>query len=517
MRAHGGGCPVLRRQGPSPGAVLAVVGDAGAAPTRARGFGHFLRPPRPRERLLPGPGAALERWRTWMTALTCHQPRSSDQRRPNPDIPAGYTYLLQLVAHDMVDSEGLPEAAADTITDAFDIRSRRLVLQTLYGEADAVPASAPYMQLGPARGRDRAIPGRDLPRDLVNRRPLIEDVRNDYHSNMSQLATLFLQFHNAVAAMLPPTLAPECAFRLAQHATILIYREVVRRDLMPRILHPDIAALYADGRPILTPDPPAELSLEFCVGAFRFGHVMVRDWYELVSPVTPFSQVLRQTMRALPAPQATMPLAAGWLARWSRFFPMPGMPAPMESMCFVPTPPLYSAGGMFEPLLGDPPQRHGLLYRDLNTALLFGLWSPFALREAIVDRDRRFAVLPQAQTVSDEIARWLGEDGFMNSSAAAREAIATDPPLPFYVLFEAWWEGGGDGRRLGPLGSTIVAETLFGALDRWRPAYERDTLTASLTALHPALAPLGDCTGMPTIVARVAAANRWDATVPAFL
>ncbi|MFY0022451.1 hypothetical protein ABTQ05_21220, partial [Acinetobacter baumannii] len=45
--------------------------------------------------------------------------------------------------------------------------------------------------------------------------------------------------------------------------------------------------------------------------------------------------------------------------------------------------------------------------------------------------------------------------------------LAADPPLPFFIRFEAAWGGrggGGEGRHLGVLGSIIVAETIYGAL-----------------------------------------------------
>jgi hypothetical protein len=44
------------------------------------------------------------------------------------------------------------------------------------------------------------------------------------------------------------------------------------------------------------------------------------------------------------------------------------------------------------------------------------------------------------------------------------EAIVDDPPLPFFVLFEA--DVKHDGLRLGPLASIIVAEAIVGAMMR---------------------------------------------------
>jgi hypothetical protein len=48
------------------------------------------------------------------------------------------------------------------------------------------------------------------------------------------------------------------------------------------------------------------------------------------------------------------------------------------------------------------------------------------------------------------------------------ETISNDPPLPLFILFEAMQELGAEGLRLGPLGSIIVAEVVFSALERGR-------------------------------------------------
>jgi hypothetical protein len=42
------------------------------------------------------------------------------------------------------------------------------------------------------------------------------------------------------------------------------------------------------------------------------------------------------------------------------------------------------------------------------------------------------------------------------------ETLSNDPPLPFFILFEAMQQT--EGLQLGLLGSIIVSETIFGAL-----------------------------------------------------
>jgi hypothetical protein len=50
------------------------------------------------------------------------------------------------------------------------------------------------------------------------------------------------------------------------------------------------------------------------------------------------------------------------------------------------------------------------------------------------------------------------------------ETISNDPPLPFFILFEAMQQPQAEGLHLGPLGSIIVSEVVFGAIARARQA-----------------------------------------------
>src|SRR5262249_59813687 len=63
------------------------------------------------------------------------------------------------------------------------------------------------------------------------------------------------------------------------------------------------------------------------------------------------------------------------------------------------------------------------------------------------------------------------------------ETLSNDPPLPFFVLFEAMQQPEARGLHLGPLGSIIVAEVIFGALAIARPSEEFSSL-AELSGKH---------------------------------
>ena len=76
------------------------------------------------------------------------------------------------------------------------------------------------------------------------------------------------------------------------------------------------------------------------------------------------------------------------------------------------------------------------------------------------------------------------------------ERIVVDPPLPFFVLFEAARIGRPDevdgGQTLGPLGSVIVAETILGAMKAHPLGIEGDTLQARIKTCAEAIFNMRD-------------------------
>ena len=124
------------------------------------------------------------------------------------------------------------------------------------------------------------------------------------------------------------------------------------------------------------------------------------------------------------------------------------------------------SGEVFGPV--DETESVGLAYRDLLSSAFIPQWSVAALAAEI--RARRPALAGLSPLLSDDrererqIGDWLGRHRL--ASGLSDEDIgflASDPPLAFYVLFEAAREM--EGRRLGVLGSLILAETLYRALD----------------------------------------------------
>ena len=125
-------------------------------------------------------GEDLEAARTVFAALYDALPQV--EQRDNPNIPAGYTYLLQLVAHDVVNSTEPLWVAAESDITASNARSTTLQLDTLYGGGPTIcplafvpatgetePDYATQLRIGrvsdaAALQLTGACPFRDLPR-----------------------------------------------------------------------------------------------------------------------------------------------------------------------------------------------------------------------------------------------------------------------------------------------------------------------------------------------------------------
>lgn len=479
----------------------------------------------------------------------------------NPQIPAGYTYLLQLTAHDLVSTTTGFWSAGGPRPGVANVAGAPLRLRTLYGDG---PGACPFaFAFAPDGARDLtrsrfrlsaigdapvATPNtqafRDIgraatPGTLGTRRgsgeALLADTRNDQSALLAQVTGLFEMLHNAILDMIPPvgTLpakamreAAAARFAVAREATALVFRAVLRADVLPRVLDPAVQAFYGGAAPDLL-DRPADgaVPLEFSHGAFRFGHAMARDRYHIGSLASaPLADLLRLTSSRSPN---AMPLTRKWILRWSQLFHLPGLPAPNASMKLGPQhSPMLIADGLFDPIAeGDPV---GVAFRDLMSSSLAGLRSVNDLAAQLLRLRPKLAALSpmlvDAAARRAALAAWLRRDPVLSLLTETDvEALADEPPLPFYVLFEAEREAAGE--RLGILGSILVAETIYGALLREPlPSEVGDGgLTTSLDRLCATW--LGDwrfpdkpvVQDMPELIAFVARRLDLTAADPAFL
>lgn len=436
----------------------------------------------------------------------------------NGRIPAGYTYFAQLAGHDIVHGAMTTISLADGSLPRVNLRSRPLVLDTVYGRGptdDPISYEMPEapgelrekLRLGHIRMTEPGKPNaacpvytaRDVPRarieglsDPANEGAadtLLTDPRNDDSVNLSQLTTLFLMFHNAVIDTLrsrspfpddvsaSPELLSFARFSLARQITAAVYRGIVVKDLLPRLIRPEIWKLYNQARPRPLADAPdGRMPIEFCDAAYRLGHAMVRASYRMSRQTETFG--VRDMIETSSARRAReTPIRDIWVWEWSRFFSIDGS-RPQLSRRIGPS---YNAVMLYDSLFrnayapgsGDTvdPTMSGLLYRDLVRGSLSGLRSVNALAELMPA-----AVLDQSRLLADREHRiatlraWLDAGDTVAFEPGERDAIAADPPLLFYLLFEAAQEE--DGKSFGTLASVITADVFAGALEQSRDLVE---------------------------------------------
>jgi Animal haem peroxidase len=441
-----------------------------------------------------------------------HHARSAE-RWENPFIPSGYTYLLQFIAHDLVHSAIPLSVAGGLGRGTTNARRTPLRLETLYGSG---PVGSPHiyaldapnddrrtkLRLGRMRWKENepasGCPFRDIARTPAENvtgidrsiagvrvaltEALVADPRNDDHAVMSQLTALLALLHNGLVDIIrgrEDTAGPNGRFGAAykrflcaRSALTAIYHNIIRNDLMQRVIHPAIYASYCGPSPHFMDRlasagrlAPAdwEIPFEFSHGAFRFGHAMVRPEYQINDlSLHDLNNTLEKTSANDPG---NMPLDETWMVQWSRFFEINGS-TPNFSRRIGP----HLSDGLgndqiFPPF--DETARVGLLYRDLLGAGVAGMWSVDALIAEI--GDRRPHLIAMSRLLADrayrvdQLREWLvSSQTYGALTEEDVETLSNDPPLPFFVLFEAMQQT--EGLRLGLLGSIIVSEVRFGAL-----------------------------------------------------
>jgi hypothetical protein len=409
----------------------------------------------------------------------------------NPKIPAGYTYLGQFVDHDItLDTTPLKQQKADPLA-TTNFRSPALDLDSLYGDG---PGIHPYLYakdgislppgprflIGKAHESDglvaQRIPERpnDLPRNSHGH-ALIFDERNDENLLVAQFHLLMLKFHNKVVdriAASKPGLTGLDLFHEARRVVTWHYQWIVLFDFVEKLTEPGlIRRIKQEGRRFYRFRAKPYMPAEFAAAAYRLGHSMVRQSYShnavfrtggitegTLNLMFNFTGKSGQIVGDLapdvpPTPLGPLrSLPSNWVIDWRRFFELGTLAQTDPTFTlnlsrrldpFI-VPELHALPG-HPPDMTTPQAREFVLpFRNLRRGAQIGLPSGQDVCLAM-----GFAPLSQAN-LSD------GEDGVV----AATHGFHKRTPLWYYILKEA--EQLHHGERLGPVGSTIIAETFLG-------------------------------------------------------
>ena len=414
---------------------------------------------------------------------------AEDPSNAESGIPAAYTYFGQFIDHDITktvfdasiqpaDGTDLIQSASfqplsqsDVTSKVTNARTPVLDLDSVYdGLAGDATQDDGSMDLGtvsvaPFGTIETADRLHDLPRrplianpanveeQELDRQALIGDPRNDENLLVAQLHVGFLRSHNALMKRGMTGAEAKAAIRRR-------YQWAVLHDFLPRVCDATVVQdVISNGTKFWKVANAGDLymPLEFSTAAYRFGHSMVRGGYSHNVTFNPAPFNFFFTFTALsgdiapgPGPNNQSPtLPDNWIIDWPRFFGAAGNDASIN--------PARRIDANLTPELGN--------LRDFQGIPIASLMAKLAARNLL----RGYLLgLPTGQAVAAQLGvAPLTRDVIKNATPSGLSQKVEDAglfertPLWFYVLAEAGNPNGPDGQHLGPVGSRIVAETLW--------------------------------------------------------
>ncbi len=437
---------------------------------------------------------------------------------PDSTVPAGYTYLGQMIDHDLTfDRSRLREDGVVPVADLVQGRSPSLDLDCLYGLGPTLTPdfySGAKLRVGATRrsdfptddAADRPRAGFDLPR-RPDGSALIPDPRNDENLAVAQTHLALIRFHNAVVQRLAADGVPPAErFARARESVVRHYQWMIRTDFLPRIVKRQLVDdVFTRGRRVFETAPqPGEsptMPVEFSVAAFRFGHSMVRsvyDWNRVFDDGAGSLSLLFAFSGTSGDLGGGPRLPSNWIADLRRLYDFREAGRP-DLRPIVRGRSRLQRARRIDTLLANPladlppgstggPQgtamRRNLAFRNLARARMLQL----ATGQQMVRLLRASGVTVTALTAR-HILNGNGGADLSALNAAQRAALTRDTPLWFYVLREAEFNGG----RMAGVGGRIVAETIHRAIEgsqisiladpAWRPTLGPDPQTFRMVDL----------------------------------
>lgn len=245
-------------------------------------------------------------------------------------IAAGYTYLCQFIAHDMVADSHFNIGGRET--------SALLNLDSLYGTAgikscESVSTNAgamlsnfdpQYFDAASGYFISRSFDVHRVAPGTIENAPwataLMPEQRNDENVIVLQLHHLFQLLHNAFIGQLPRQYSQDIPQRIitARRFTQAVFHHMVINDLMPKLVMQEchdyffnqLGPFHYSAR-----QPYTSVPAEFKLATFRFGHSMLRPHYHLATGNAP-SFSLNEIMRRPPF----MPLDKTHRIDWPALF-----------------------------------------------------------------------------------------------------------------------------------------------------------------------------------------------------
>lgn len=389
-------------------------------------------------------------------------------------IPAGYTYLGQLLAHDLCGaSEGVFDYPLNGVAQAVAQPSARrglpLQLESLLGPV-AARSAGPALWRFPTPAPGFPFVSVDLPRLRRQGRAqrslgAVADARNDDNPMIAQLGALFILLAQRIeAGLLDAGADPATARLTARLRTVRSWHNILRRDYLPRLCLPGMTGTRPDRR------GAAAIPVELTHAVMRFGHWMVRSQYRMNRDTVATADLLAgiddiEERRSRPGSENF------WRIDWRNFFDLDPANPPQHALAL---------GGGVAAMFGSDyalPDRleihsalassdNDLCLRDLARSVDGGLQRVSVLAKRLAPRwQGRF---PDWRLWTARGRRGVIQRFYAQAGLAPQRHLIEDPPLYLYVLAEAGAgpqaEGYGNGASLGALGSGILMASIHAAL-----------------------------------------------------
>jgi Animal haem peroxidase len=400
--------------------------------------------------------------------------RGGSDEADNAKIPAAFTYLGQFIDHDLT-FDPMSQLQKFNDPDALtDFRTPRYDLDSLYGRG---PGDQPYLYewtdrrfrgvkllagRNPANDVDgEALARQDLPRNEQGR-ALIGDPRNDENVIIGQLHLAFIKFHDRVTDLLSRRgLTGAALLTEAQRLVRWHYQWIVVHDFLPRVAGAEVVGGIIDERPPLGPTITLQffdwendpfIPVEFSAAAYRFGHSMIRPFYDLNSVVRGVP-IFAEAAEPLPREHlgGFRRLPSDWTIDWAHFINIGGSRPQLSRRINT-----RLAGPLFRLPASVDPGRSPLPVLNLRRGKALQL----PTGQAVAGRMGAAPLTPAELNLAE-----------LGLTPAHRAELEVNTPLWFYVLKEAEVRHGGE--RLGEVGGRIVAEVLIGLLQGDPTSYLR--------------------------------------------
>jgi hypothetical protein len=217
----------------------------------------------------------------------------SDPKVNDSIVDSGYTYFGQFLDHDITRDDTSTLTELQDATKINNLRTPNFDLDSVYGRGPVLSShlyTGIKLKTGPIKtgGINGSGMITDIPRDQDGLAPLIGDNRNDENLIVQQMHLGFLCYHNAVVDALKlesPGLSDADLFAIAQREVRRHYQWATLNDFLRTICgEVTVDDILQNGvkffkNPLNPFTGAIRMPVEFSVGAYRFGHSMIRDTY----------------------------------------------------------------------------------------------------------------------------------------------------------------------------------------------------------------------------------------------